>query len=169
MPDPAGFPPCHRLEQLPYLTAVIKEAGRVTSGGSSRLSRIAPTESLRFQDWLIPAGTSVGMSQPLQHMNPSIFPEPRTFDPERWLQGQESVQLEQYLVNFGRGARSCVGINLAKAELYLVLAAVVRRFELEVFETERERDVDTKHDFFIPYASVESKGIRVLVKGSVGV
>lgn len=162
MPDPATLPPSHELARLPYLAAVIKEGGRMTHGVSSRLARIAPNEDLRFGDYLMPAGTSIGTSHPLQHGSPAIFPEPERFDPQRWLQGEESQRRERYLVNFSRGARACVGINLAKAELLLTLTAVVRRFDLQLYETVRERDADLMHDFAIPYTSVESKGVRVV-------
>ena len=58
----------------------------------------------------------------------------------------------------------CLGMNLAYAEIHLTLAAVFRRFDLELFETTREEDVDIAHDFFNPSAKVDSKGVRVLVK-----
>lgn len=162
MPDPAVLPPSHELAHLPYLAAVIKEGSRMTHGVSSRLARIAPNDDLHFGGFTIPAGTTIGMSHPLQHNNPAVFPEPDRFDPERWLKGKESQQLERYLVNFSRGARACVGINLAKAEMLLTLAAVVRRLDLRLYETERERDVDLRHDFVIPFASVDGKGVRVV-------
>lgn len=164
MPNPAILPPCHELAHLSYLAAVIKEGSRMTHGVSSRLARIAPNEDLHFNGYTLPAGTTISMSHPLQHNNPASFPEPDRFDPERWLQGADSQRLERYLVNFSRGARACVGTNLAKAEMLLTLAAVVRRLDLKLFETERERDVDLKHDFVIPYASVESKGVRVVAR-----
>lgn len=62
-----------------------------------------------------------------------------------------------------KGTRQCLGINLAYAELYLVLAAVFRRFELELWETSIE-DVKMARDIFIPAARVGSGGVRVLVK-----
>ena len=98
------------------------------------------------------------------HDNPTIFPEPKEFRPERWLKGDSTKErLDKYLVNFSKGTRACLGINLAHAEIYLTLAAVFRRFDLELFETTRE-DVDTAHDFFNPSARLDSKGVRVLVK-----
>ena len=55
-------------------------------------------------------------------------------------------------------------LSLAKAELYLTLASVFRRFEnMELFETTR-RDVDPMHDFFIPFPALDSKGVRVMIK-----
>jgi hypothetical protein len=54
--------------------------------------------------------------------------------------------------------------SLAKAELYLVIASIFRKFEdMELFETTR-KDVDMKHDFFIPFPDLSSKGVRVLFK-----
>ena len=54
--------------------------------------------------------------------------------------------------------------SLAKAELYLTLATIFRRYEMELFETVFERDVQLKHDFFLPQPSEESMGVRVVFK-----
>lgn len=51
--------------------------------------------------------------------------------------------------------------SLALAELYIVIASLFRRFELELYDTVRERDVDSVRDFFIGESSPESHGIRV--------
>jgi cytochrome P450 len=159
-PDPYEIPPLHKLEKLPYLNAVVKEGSRMTHGVSSRMARIAPDQDLKFAEYILPRGTCIGMTNFLQHTNPEIFPDPDEFRPERWL---GNPGLERHLVNFSRGARSCLGINLAKVEMYLTLAVLFQRFEMELFETERS-DVDLAHDFFIPYARTDSKGVRVLVK-----
>ena len=160
-PDPRQNPPLHVLEQLPYLNAVVKEGSRMTHGPSSRLARIAPDQDLKFKEWVLPAGTSISMTHSIQHRNPDIFANPDEFNPERWLDSQQ--KLDRYLVNFGRGARSCLGINLAKVEMYRTLATLFRRFDFELSKTDRS-DVDMAHDFFIPYARVNSDGVRVLVQ-----
>lgn len=53
--------------------------------------------------------TSVSTSHPVVHMDPSIFPEPHKFDPDRWIRGGE--QLERYSVPFGKGSRRCIGMR----------------------------------------------------------
>ena len=55
--------------------------------------------------------------------------------------------------------------SLAYAEIYLGLAAMFRRFELELFDTLRKRDVDTVRDCFVGMPSPESKGVRLKVLG----
>lgn len=57
----------------------------------------------------------------------------------------------------------CLGMNLANAEMYLALAHVFRRLDLELFETKRNA-VDMDADYFIPVAKAGTKGVRVLVK-----
>lgn len=158
--DTQAIPPLHQLEQLPYLNAIVKEGSRMTHGVSSRMARIAPDQDLKFGGYVLPRGTSIGLTNALQHTNPDIFPNPDEFRPERWL---DNPKLDRHLVNFSRGARSCLGINLAKVEMYLTLAVLFQRFNLELFETDRS-DVELAHDFFIPSARTDSKGVRVIVK-----
>jgi cytochrome P450 len=161
MPNPDVLAPQSQLEQLPYLRAVVLEGFRKSYGVTHRLQRISPDAPLHFQDWVIPPGTPVGMTSIFLHDNPEKFPDPYAFKPERWLESED--RLERYLVNFSKGTRQCLGINLAYAEIYLTLAAVFRRFEFELFDTTRE-DVDVVHDFFSPQPKKGSKGARVIVK-----
>ena len=49
---------------------------------------------------------------------------------------------------FPQGSRSCIGINLAYAEHYLILGYMVRKYDLKLFET-TEREMDWK-DNFVP-------------------
>ena len=56
-------------------------------------------------------------------------------------------------------------LRLAKAELYLTLATVFYRFDMELFETTRA-DIDPSRDYFAPGLKGESKGVRELVKWS---
>jgi cytochrome P450 len=90
-------------------------------------------------------------------MHPSVFPDPETFRPKRWVEA--GTRLDKYLVSFGKGTRQCVGINLAYAELYLTVAAVVHRLDREMYETGLS-DIVCNHDFFVGVADLNSKGVR---------
>ncbi|KAH0555914.1 hypothetical protein GP486_006142 [Trichoglossum hirsutum] len=155
--------PLRKLEQLPYLTGIVNEGLRMSYGASSRLARISPDAPLTFHSWSIPAGTPVSMTSVLIHDNPTIFPSPSTFSPERWLPGNSEKRLDKYLVSFSKGTRACMGMNLAYAEMYMTLATVFSRFDMELWRTTRE-DVDIVHDFFNPSPKLDSEGVRVLVK-----
>jgi cytochrome P450 len=170
MPDGSEVPTktlLAQLEHLPYLTAIITEGLRVANTIVRRNPRVAPGRSLQFQHWTIPPGTAVSMTVSMVNMNPTIFPDPEDFRPERWLPGvaESGVPSKKYHVPFGRGSRMCLGMNLAYAELYLTLAAVFRRFDLELFETTKA-DVEIVHDFLAGTPRLDSKGVRVLVSKS---
>ncbi|KAL9112185.1 MAG: hypothetical protein Q9227_003562 [Pyrenula ochraceoflavens] len=151
------------LEQIPYLTAVIKEGLRHSHGVCQRLSRVFPDHELQFREWTIPAGVPVAMSSWITHNNPDIFPEPDRFIPDRWLGAQK---LDKYIVAWSKGTRQCVGINLAWAELYCTLAAIFGEehgLKLELFETDVS-DVKMTRDKFVVGVKDDSKGVRVLVE-----
>lgn len=55
-------------------------------------------------------------------------------------------------------------MNLAWAELYLASACVFRRFDFELVDMVRKRDVDAVRDCHVGFPSKESKGIRVRIR-----
>lgn len=98
-------------------------------------------------------------------LNGDIFENPLEFRPERWLADNPDLpRLNKYYIPFSRGSRMCIGINLAYAELYLVLSSLFRRFDMELFETSFERDVHMVRDGFVGETVPESPGIRVKVR-----
>lgn len=58
------------------------------------------------------AQTPVSQSTYFVHTDPSIFPDPHYFDPERWIKAaQQGVALNKFLVTFTKGSRQCIGIR----------------------------------------------------------
>ncbi|POR38211.1 Cytochrome P450 CYP58R1, partial [Tolypocladium paradoxum] len=125
-----------QLENLPYLTAVVHESLRLTFGTAGRLPRVATNETLQYNGFKIPAGTPVSQASYFLHTDPAIFPDPYSFDPERWIKAaQDGVPLTRFLVSFTRGSRQCIGIQLSFTEMYLTLARIVSAFDMELYET----------------------------------
>ncbi|GAP88286.1 putative benzoate 4-monooxygenase cytochrome P450 [Rosellinia necatrix] len=136
MPTPTTQASWSELERLPYLNAVIHEAVRLSFGPIWRSTRVAPTETLIYNGIPIPPGWPVSMSTYFVHMDPRIFPDPASFQPERWLKAAQNAEhLNQFIVTFCKGSRICLGMNLAYAELFLTLAGLIRRFDIELYET----------------------------------
>ena len=54
------------------------------------------------------------------------------------------------------------------AELYLAVAGVIRRLDLELFDTHYERDVKIERDCFVGLPRKESRGVRVQVNAVRG-
>lgn len=126
----------HDLQKLPYLRAVISEGLRISSSVAGRLPRVNRTAAIEYKSYTLPAGTAVSMSIRDIHFDESIFPNAYQFKPERWL-GEDKRALEKYLIPFSKGPRSCVGMNLALAELYLVIGNLFRRYDMELVGTKR--------------------------------
>ncbi|KAH8650645.1 cytochrome P450 monooxygenase [Tricladium varicosporioides] len=168
------------LEQLPYLHGVVQESLRLVNGVSYRLVRSAPTETLMLGKWKIPPNTAVSIHAPLIHLSPSIFPQPLSFIPERWLPASTPNVMPgnpAYLMPFSRGSRNCVGKELANAEIYITLAIFLRTFArlerdkdgkvvgvkgLGLFETE-EQDVVFARDFGFPSPEKGRGDVRVIL------
>lgn len=154
----------HDLQRLPYLTASITEGLRISSSVAGRLPRINPHAAMKYNYFVIPAGVAVSMSIRDVNLNETIFPDADHFIPERWLGDSEKRQaLEKYMVAFGRGPRSCIGMNLALVELYLVIGNLFRDYNMKLVET-REGDLKITHDFFSPFGPANSKGLRIRIE-----
>lgn len=163
-----------KLEQLPYLSAILEEGNRLSFGVTARTARIA-REPLTYtpstyvsspqgsnKSFFIPPGTPVSITTLSSHTAESIFPDPFTFDPERWL-GDKGRALRKFQMAFGRGGRKCLGIELARAELYLVTAALAKAFDMTLWQTD-ESEVEFVHDFQVAMPKMGSKGVWVTAK-----
>ncbi|CAI7667573.1 unnamed protein product [Penicillium viridicatum] len=137
-----------KLKSLPYLAAVVKEGLRISAVVTSRLPRIAPDEALHYGKWTIPPGTPVGMTIHSILRSPEVYAEPTKFIPERWMGPAEEVRLlDKYFVPFAKGNSSCMGQSMTYSWLYTVIGTVVRKFELELHETD-EKNVHIVRDCF---------------------
>ena len=169
IPDTAYLPAYDwsKLESLPYLTGVVREGIRLAYGIASRIPRV-PHRDLVYDGYTIPAGTTISMTIVDMNHDEHIYPNSYEFNPERWIDPPKvnGNSIEKYFVGFGKGARSCIGLNLAQAELYMCLAAVFRTLKFELFKTS-EVDVRLAHDYFMPCPNLESKGVRAKVLGIV--
>ena len=105
MPEASQLAPWAKLETLPYLSAVIKEALRLAYGTSSRFIRVAPEAMLQYKNYVLPPGTAISMSAMLLCQHPDLFDEPLVFSPERWLTNNRPSNI----IVFGRGTRMCAG------------------------------------------------------------
>lgn len=152
-----------------HLPSPSHTALRLAFGISQRIFRVNPHGPITYKSYVIPPNVPFSMSSYLQHRDPNIFPEPDAFRPERWLDNPKAASgkpLSRYLVPFGKGPRMCLGMNFASVELYIGLATVFRKLDLELYETERDA-VDMAADYFVPIPKSGTEGVRVMINGPV--
>ena len=118
------------INKLPYLNAVCSETLRIYPVVFFAFPRTlqAPMQLMGYN---IPKGTIFSTSIYLVHHREDIYPEPKCFKPERFLERQFSPY--EYFP-FGGGNRRCIGAAFAMFEMKLVLAKVLSRYSLELAE-----------------------------------
>ncbi|CAG8962285.1 hypothetical protein HYFRA_00005340 [Hymenoscyphus fraxineus] len=166
MPDPANMVSYDELAKLPYLSAVVEEGLRLAYGVVERLPRIVTGSPLPYGDWVLPTGFPVSMDTHDVATDNAIFTDPKEFRPERWLGdalAPDGKKLSTYQVSFSKGPRSCVGLQLAYAELTMGIASVFRRFNLTLHDTDRS-SVEYYMNLFVPRAKPGVHGVEVFVQ-----
>lgn len=114
------------VARLPYLTAVCQETLRIYPIAMLAFARVA-NSPFQLMGYQFEPGTLLSPCIYLSHQRQDIYPEPKRFKPERFLERQFSPY--EYLP-FGGGNRSCIGMAFALFEIKLVLATVLSDYKL---------------------------------------
>ncbi|MGB7442482.1 MAG: cytochrome P450 [Coleofasciculaceae cyanobacterium] len=123
-PDPT------ELSRLSYLNAVCQETLRlypVVPIASPRVTK----SPLKIMDHQFDADTMLAPCIYLTHHREDLYPEPKQFKPERFLERQYSPS---EFLPFGGGNRRCLGYALAMLEMKLVLAKVLSHHQLALVD-----------------------------------
>lgn len=134
--SPAGTVTWAESQKLPYLDACIKEAFRMHPAAGLPLERITPPQGIEIDGHFIPGGTIVGCNAWVIHKREEIFgSQVDSFIPERWLEvsPEQLKEMNGTLFQFGAGARTCIGKNISLLEMYKLIPAFLRRFEVSYF------------------------------------
>lgn len=124
---------------LPYINACIKEALRMHSAVGMLLERHVPPHGAVICGKQILGGTIVGINPWVVSYDLAVFPEPESFEPERWLveDKEKLAMMERSFFTFGAGSRICMGRQLSLIEMRKIVPRILREFELG-FEREDE-------------------------------
>jgi len=80
----------------------------------------------------IPAGSTVIVYVYGAHHASRYWPNPETFDPQRFAKANEKLNAPFTHLPFGAGPRGCIGGNYAMLQILMILGAVLRRYDFEV-------------------------------------
>ncbi|KAG2412193.1 hypothetical protein HFD88_009749 [Aspergillus terreus] len=113
---------------LPYLDAVIRETLRLHAPSPGSEPRWSTNDEI-IDGYTIPRGTVVSISPYTLHRQPQVFANPLRFDPERWLGPEDQVaERKRWFWAFSSGARMCIGVHLAMAEVTTLLANIYQNY-----------------------------------------
>ncbi|KAK2025893.1 cytochrome P450 [Colletotrichum zoysiae] len=120
-------------EEYEYLEACIKENLRLHPI-ASEMGRRTGNQWVELCGYNLPPHTVVSASYRDLHRNEEYWPQAERFWPERWLpedkrDGAPAPDMDAYYP-FSGGKHSCIGINFAWAEMRMVAANVLQRFNV---------------------------------------
>jgi cytochrome P450 len=122
-------------EEESYLTATINEILRVAPVLPNAEPRLVK-QPVEIGGVGYPPGVALFANAYLVHHDPTIYPDPYAFRPERFLGSQPGTYT---WIPFGGGRRRCLGASFALLEIKIVLRAVLERCELSPVGSRRER------------------------------
>ena len=121
--------------ELPYLSAVCNESLRIYPTQLFTFPRRVES-SVELMGYELNPGTILRGNICSTHQREDLYPEPKQFKPERFLEKQFSPY---EFLPFGGGERGCIGAAFALFEMKLVLATILSRYELKLAEQRPER------------------------------
>ncbi len=141
--------------RLPYLNAVYQETLRLYPVAMLALNRVVKSP-LQIGGYQFEPGTLLIPCIYLTHHREDLYPEPKQFKPERFLERQFGPH---EFLPFGGGNRTCIGMAFAQFEMKLVLATVLSSWQMELADSEPVKPV-RKGALLAP-----AEGVRMVVKG----
>ncbi len=89
------------------------------------------TKGISLGDYAIPAGADIVFSPYAIQHDHRIFPDPDTFDPDRWLPEHAQSVPKHAMAPHGVGARKCPGEYYSLTEAAIVTATIAARWQLQ--------------------------------------
>nr|XP_020447514.1 cytochrome P450 2U1 isoform X2 [Monopterus albus] len=87
-----------------------------------------------FRGYTIPKGTVVFPNLWSVHRDPTVWDNPDSFNPARFLDDEGKLLKKECFIPFGIGRRVCMGEQLAKMELFLTVTNLLQAFKFRLPE-----------------------------------
>lgn len=118
---------------LPFTEATIMEVQRLTVVVPLAIPHMA-SKTTEFHGFTIPKSTVIIPNLWSVHRDPTVWDEPDKFNPARFLDQDGKLLRKEYFMPFGIGRRVCMGEQLAKMELFLMVTSLLQAFTFRLPE-----------------------------------
>ena len=119
-----------RVKSLPYLRACLDESLRILPPLPRGLERKTPPQGMTILGEHIAGGITVSVPTYTAHRDPTLFPKPDTYIPERWLDESDAMkEMRAAFIPFSSGGRACLGRNITIIEQQILIATLVHRYD----------------------------------------
>ena len=122
-------PDYSHVAKLEVIERILKEALRLWP--TAPAFSVAPFEDEMIGGkWLMRKDRPVNVFVPGLHRFPGAWPDPESFDIDRWLPENEAARHPHAYKPFGNGERACIGRQFAMVEAKIAMAMLLRRFAI---------------------------------------
>jgi len=142
------------IASLGYTTQVLREGLRLCPPAAG-VGRVA-VRDIEVDGFRVRKGTLIAVGIYALHRDPELWPDPTTFDPDRFTPERMRARDRWQFLPFAGGARSCIGEHFAMLETTLALATIVREIRLTSLDDDFPVDV--------PFTTVAHGPIRARVE-----
>ncbi|BBC26498.1 cytochrome P450 [Pseudanabaena sp. ABRG5-3] len=125
-----GIPNAEGLRGLSALHGAVMETLRMYPVAAA-IQRYAIAD-FTFKGFRVDAGTHVIIATTVPHFLPQYFPNPYTFDIDRFHPPRNEHKQNGAFAPFGVGAHLCLGNGLAEVQIMLTMAMLLHRFEFSL-------------------------------------
>ena len=117
------------IHSIKYLDNFTNELLRLYSPVSTTNRRA--TKAFTFKNYSFPKDTTFLIQLQALHLDEKLFPDPLSFNPDRWDQMPDSGNAYKF-IPFWSGFRGCIGKHLALAEFKTILSIVIKDLEFSM-------------------------------------
>lgn len=143
------LPTMEDQDDLQYVRACVKETLRWMPTTLLGAVPHAVTKDDEYMGYHIPKGAGVMNNVWAIHMDPVRHPEPRRFNPDRYMHDTQSLYdsaanadgSKRDVFTFGAGRRICPGMHVAERSLFLGMSRILWGFDVTPEQDEKGRDV----------------------------
>ncbi|KAM3147501.1 hypothetical protein pb186bvf_000308 [Paramecium bursaria] len=121
------------IQQLIKLNAFIQESFRYRPSVPTLILRTV-RQDMKIKDLELKKGWFVVIDYFVTRMSEQRIDNPNVFDYKRWIQQQNPYKDENGFSNiaFSGGARNCIGQHMAKMELTIIIAKILKQYKLQI-------------------------------------
>lgn len=141
-----------KVHKLQYMDQVLSESLRLYPPVYLFITRKANKE-VQYGSLCIPSGMIIQVPVHHVHYDPSLWPNPEKFDPERFSPDNRPKINPLSWQPFGQGPRNCIGMRFAQMEVKHALARILHNYHLVPCEKTEKR-------LTIKYATVTQSPLK---------